>query len=187
MSIGLFIFALLIVAAVAAFVVWFVKRSHARYTEAWGPLLPLVEGGSSKGSRMTGTYQGMPVSARVRAVSDSDNSNTTYFFEASLTGAAVGRDWAIRYGGQKLLGFGEKVWHVTTKDDALKARLEGSGEFADVAQLGYPTVTYKARRGEILYSEQVSGMFDIPRPERFSAQLELLARLARLNSQSNAA
>lgn len=187
MTIGLFIFALLIVAGVAAFVVWFVKRSNARYAEAWAALTPLVEGGASKGSRMTGTYQGMPVAARVRPVSDSDNSSTTYFFETSLTAAPVGRDWTIRHGGQKLLGFGEKVWHVSTKDDALKARLEGSGEFAEVARLGFPTVTYKARRGELLYSEQVSGMFDIPRPERFSAQLELLARLARLNSRANAA
>lgn len=129
----------------------------------------------------------MPVAARVRAVSDSDNSNTTYYFEASLTGAPGGRDWTMKYGGQKLLGFGEKSWHVSTKDDALKARLEGSGELAAVAQFGYPTISYKARRGEFEYSEQVRGMFDIPPPERFSAQLELLARLARLNAQANAA
>lgn len=183
---GLIIFVVLMIAAIAYFMVWFIKRSYAKYQQVWATLTPIV-GGTSKGNRMTGTYQGLPVAARINAVSDSENTNTRYYFEVTLTSVPRGRDWKIQYSGEKLLGFGEKRWHVSTKDDALKARLEQTGEFAGVQRFGYPTITYKAKRGEIQYSEQVGGMYTIPAPERFSAQLELLVHLLRANEQLNAA
>lgn len=186
MAVGIIILAALIIAGAAYFIYWFIKRSYARYAEKWSVLTPIVSG-TAKGAKMTGTYQGMPVTARINSVSDSDNSNTRYFFEVTLDGAAGARDWTIQYGGEKFLGFGEKRWHVSTKDDALKSRFEQRDEFRSVEQFGYPTITYKARRGQIQYSEHVPGMFDIPDPQRFTAQLELLARLMRTSQQLNAA
>ena len=188
MAVGVIILAALIIAGVAYFIYWFLKRSYAKYAEKWSALAPIVSG-TAKGAKMTGTYQGLPVTARINAVSDNDNTSQRYYFEVTLAGApaGTGRDWKIQYGGEKFLGFGEKRWHVSTKDDGLKTRFEQSEEFRSVGQLGYPTISYKAKRGQIEYSEQVKGMFDIPAPERFTTQIELLARLLRANQQLNAA
>lgn len=190
-GVSLFVFVGIAIAAIAALVVWFLKRSYKKYAEAWATLAPIV-GGASKGSKMTGTYENLPVAARINAVSDGDN-NTSYFFEIKLTTSPAGneprgKDWKILYGGEKLLGFGEKRWHVSTKDETLKRQLEGSGVIQEVERSGnFPSVTYRAKRGELEYSERVGGMFAIPTPERFAAQLDMLARLAQTNERANAA
>jgi len=168
------------------FIVWYVRKAQARYAQLWPPLAALV-GGAYKGHSMSGTYRGFPVRARLNAVSDGDNG-TDYFWEVRLTAAAGGRDWKLQYGGERLLGFGEKRWHVAAKDDALKQRLAGTGLLAEMTNWGaHPTVAYKAKSGEFEYSEPARGAFDFPTPERFGAQLELLARLALVNRQVNAA
>ena len=167
------------------FVVWYVRKANARYAQMWPPLAALV-GGTHKGHTMSGSYQGFPVRARVNAVSDSDS--TEYFWEVTLVSAPRGRDWKLQYGGERLLGFGEKRWHVAAKDDTLRQRLAGTGVLAEMAGWGaHPTVSYKSKAGEFEYSERVGGAFDFPTPERFGAQLELLARLALVNRQVNAA
>lgn len=170
---------------IAALVIWFLKRSYAKYAELWSQLMPLVVG-SSKGSRMTGNYQGLPVRAKINAVSEGDGGGTDYFFEINMTAAPRGKDWRLVYGGEKLLGFGEKRWHVSAKDEALKERLNAVGVVAHMQSWGaQPIIKYKAKRGEFEYSEPVAGMFAIPPPERFQAQLDLLAWLSKINEQVN--
>ncbi len=187
--IGVFVLVAVIFALVIWLIVWFIKRSYRIYAERWAPLAALVSG-THKGSKMTGTYEGRTVEARISGVSDNDNNrhHTTYDFHLKLAAAPGSKDWKVIYGGEKLLGFGEKRWHVSAKDDALKERLNGAGVVAELANWhGYPIVSYKAKRGEFEYQERVGGMYDLPSPERFAAQLELLARLARVNEQVNAA
>lgn len=168
------------------FIVWYVRKANARYAQLWPPLAALV-GGTHKSNVMDGNYRGFPVRARLNTVSDGDNG-TDYFWEVRLTASPGGRDWKLQHGGERLLGFGEKRWHVASKDDALKRRLAGTGVLAEMAGWGaHPTVSYRSKAGEFEYSEPARGAFDFPTPERFGAQLELLARLASVNQQVNAA
>ena len=48
-----------------------------------------------------------------------------------------------------------------------------------------PEVTYKSRGGTLHYWQRVEGMYAVPTPDEFRAQLELLARLARINRQAD--
>jgi hypothetical protein len=146
------------------FVVWYARKANARYAQLWPPLAALVVG-AYKGNALNGTYQGFPVRARLNAVSDGDNG-TDYFWEVSLTAEPGGRDWKLQY----------------------KQRLAGTGVLGELANWGaHPTVSYKAKAGEFEYRESARNSFDFPAPERFGAQLELLARLASVNRQVNAA
>lgn len=65
--------------------------------------------GSSKGNTLTGSYNGMPVQAKIKSVSDGDNS-TEYYYELTLMPGTQGKDWALSYTGDKMLGFGSKSW-----------------------------------------------------------------------------
>lgn len=174
------------IALVVWFFIWFIKKSNAKYAQLWSALTPLVNG-TAKGHRMSGTYQGRTVRARLNSVSDGDN-NTSYYFEVNMQSAPRGSDWKVVYGGEKFMGFGEKHWHVSTRDEAAKERLTRTGVLEEMQRWGsHPTLKFKAKSGELEYSEPVNGMFSIPAPERFQAQLELLARLAAFNEQANAA
>lgn len=174
-----------VIALVVPLIIWFNKRNNAKYDQLWPSLAPLVNG-TAKGNTLSGTYNGMPVQARVKTVSDSDNS-TEYYYELALTQAGQGKDWALNYGGDKLLGMGKKAWHVKTRDEALKQRLTDAGALALVEQWpGYPDVAYKAKTGTLQYTTQVKTMFAIPAPDEFRAQLDLLNNLAQINQQTNA-
>lgn len=181
---------LLIVGGVFAlivwFVIWYVKKANARYAQLWSQLAPMVSG-AHKGNKLEGAYQGRTVYARLDSVSDGDEG-TDYYFELRMATVPRGRDWKVAYGGEKLLGFGEKRWHVATKDDALKERLNGSGVVAAMSQWGaYPTISFRAKNGELEYRERVRNAFDLPAPPRFQQQLELLAHFSQVNEQVNAA
>ena len=168
---------------VAWLVIWSNRKSNAEYAKLWGRIAGLVNG-TSKGSRMTGTYQGAPVEAEIKMFSDDDE--TTYFYKLSLTPGGRGQDWSVRYGGEKLFGSGEKHWHVKTKDDALKDRLVAARVLELVAvRPQHCEVKYKAKLGMLVYQESARNARDVPAPEQFKAQLELLARLAEINRQVN--
>jgi hypothetical protein len=164
-------------------VVVYLKKANAKYAQLWAPLAGFVSG-TAKGSKLTGTFNGMPAQARINAVSD-DNS-TDYFFELVLTPGAQGKDWSLSYTGDKLLGMGAKSWHVKTKDEGLKQRLSDGGALATIQQWsGFPEITYKSKAGTLKYSVQVNGMYAIPGLDEFKTQLELLSRLAEVNRQVN--
>lgn len=176
---------IIVIALVAPLIVWFNKRNNARYDQLWPSLAPLVNG-ASKGDTLAGMYNEMPVQARVKTISDSDNS-TEHYYELALTQAVAGKDWALSYSGDKLLGMGKKAWHVKTRDEALKQRLIDAGALGLVEQWpGYPDVSYKAKSGTLHYTIQIKNMFALPAPQEFRAQLDLLTKLARINQQGNA-
>lgn len=175
--------AIVFIILVAVLAVWFARRANAKYAELWPPLASQVSG-TYKSSKMNGSYEGRPIQARINSTSD-DNS-TTYLYELALTAAPQGKDWALSYTGDKLLGMGQKSWHVKTKDDLLKQRLIDAGAPALVERWdSYPQVSYKAKSGTLKYEQQVGGMHALPAPEQFKAQLELMSRMAQLNSQVN--
>src|SRR5688572_19633527 len=105
-------------AALLAWITWiYLKRSYAKYSQLWGEISGIVAG-SAKGNKMTGTYAGMPVAARVDSITG--DTSTSYFFEVVMTAPAQGKDWSVEYGGQGLLGRGQRSWNIKTKDEALK-------------------------------------------------------------------
>lgn len=63
----IFVGAIVLIAVIAVLVVVFMKKANAKYAQLWAPLASLVSG-TSKGSKLTGTFNGMPVQARINAV-----------------------------------------------------------------------------------------------------------------------
>jgi hypothetical protein len=189
MNTGLVIAVIAIVGMVALLVpliIWFNKRANQKYAALWATLSGAVNG-ASKGNTLTGSYNGMPVQAKIRSQSDGDNS-TDYYYELTITPGMQGKDWSLSYTGDKMLGFGAKSWHVKTRDEALKQRLIEAGVANSMAAWqGAPDVSYKAKGGALKYETQVNGMFAIPSLEQFTAQLDLLTRLAQVNQQVNVA
>ncbi len=174
-----------VVAACAWFVVWFVKRSNAKYAAHWATVAPLVQG-SYKGSTLTGTYEGMAVKAQMKSVS-SQESSTEHYFQLTLTGTSGGKDWSLRYGTGGLLG-GRKGWEIKAKDDGLERRLSDAAVVATIeAWARYPAIAYRAKSGALEYKERARGMFDLPDAATLKGQLELLARLHEVNRQVNPA
>jgi hypothetical protein len=133
---------------------------------------------------MTGSYDGKPVQARINSVGGDDS--TKYYYELTMTPGPQGKDWSLSYTGDKLLGLGQKSWHVKTKDEALKQRLIDDGALALIERWsGYPDVSYKANKGVLKYEHEVRNMHALPAPEQFKQQLDLLNRLAQINQQVN--
>jgi hypothetical protein len=185
MGIGLVLFIVVLFALIGWFIVWYVKKANARYAQLWGGLAPLVAG-AHKGSRMTGTYQGTPVQAVIRAVSGGENTRTTYYYECTATPGGQGGDWRAEYGGEKLFGFGEKRWHVNAKDDALKDRLAREGVLARMEGWAQSvSLRYKAGKGTLTIHYPTRDAFSIPSPEQFQTQLDLLAWAADVNRRVN--
>ncbi|PLS79245.1 MAG: hypothetical protein CYG59_14250 [Chloroflexi bacterium] len=181
-TILIFVGAIVFIAAIAVLVVVYLKKANAKYAQLWAPLAGFVSG-TSKGSKLTGTFNSMPVQARINAVSD-DNS-TDYFYELVLTPGAQGKDWSLSYTGDKLLGMGAKSWHVKTKDDGLKQRLAESVLPTLEQWPSFPEITYKAKGGTLKYAIKVKSMYAIPGLDEFKQELELLARLGEINRQVN--
>ncbi len=181
-TILIFVGAIVFIAAIAVLVVVYLKKANAKYAQLWAPLAGFVSG-TSKGSKLTGTFNSMPVQARINAVSD-DNS-TDYFYELVVTPGAQGKDWSLSYTGDKLLGMGAKSWHVKTKDDGLKQRLAESVLPTLEQWPSFPEITYKAKGGTLKYAIKVKSMYAIPGLDEFKQELELLARLGEINRQVN--
>lgn len=162
---------------------FFIKRNNAKYTQLWSTLAGTIQG-SAQGNKLTGTYNGVPVQARINSVSD-DNS-TDYYYELTVTPGMQGKDWSLSYTGDKMLGLGAKSWHVKTKDEALKQRLMDAGAIRTMdSWQGHPSVVYKAKNGALKYETKVNGMFAIPSADEFKAQLDLLTHLGTINGQAN--
>jgi hypothetical protein len=176
----------------ALFLIWYVRRWHARKRKFWAPLAPIVNG-VARGTRMVGTYERHAVVAEISPVSDTgprSPNNSPWVFCASLDTMAdrnqrqrrrtllepVGVDWEVRYEGRD-------GWRIVTRDDRIKQELTRAGLPADIRQWDtYPTITYSARSKLISISEDFP---DQMTPERFRSRLILLLRLAHLNQELN--
>jgi hypothetical protein len=158
------------------------RKSRNIYGKLWGPLTPLVKG-SARDSRLIGTYQGLPIAARIGG----DGGETpSYFYELTATPGPAPQDWALSFTGEKFLGTGTKTWRVKSKDDALRQRLTDAGAAAAMqAWSRQPEITFKGKNGTLHYWEKAEGMYDLPSVEAFQAQLDLLTKLSAMNRQAN--
>ena len=145
----------------------------------WLPLVPVVNGELERKYRsaiLRGTYQQYPVQATL-LLGGAEDPDT---FQIEMTVPRGGTDWSIQYGSENL--FGKDQWYVKTKDERYQQELIQSGLLAEMQRWeSHPTVSYRAQSGMLIYEEKGN----VPKPERFQAQLDLLLRLARINAQLN--
>ena len=173
--------AAVLVLLIVFLVVRFLRSANSRYGKLWGPLAALVSG-KAQGSRLSGTYRGMPVAARITG----GGEDTPYYYELTMTPGPSPQDWSLGFTGEKFLGTGTKAWRVRSKDDGLQRRLTDAGAALAVQDLaGQPDITFKGKNGVLTYRTQTNGAFDIPTVDQFKAQLDLLAQLSELNGKAN--
>lgn len=173
--------AAILVILIALLVVRFFRSANNRYGKLWGPLAALV-GGKAQGSRLAGTYRGMPVAARITG----GGEDTPFYYELTMTPGPAPQDWSLGFTGEKFLGSGTKAWRVKSKDDGVQRRLSDAGAALAVQNLsGQPDITYKGKNGVLTYRTQTEGAFDLPTADQFKSQLDLLAHLAELNGEAN--
>lgn len=176
------VIAAIIILAIVLIVIAARRKPRNAYGKLWAPLIPLVNG-TAQGSRLLGTYGGMPVAARIAGAGE---ENPAYHYELTMTAGSAAGDWSLAYTGEKFLGTGAKTWRVKSKDGDLAPRLTEAGAVAAIQQWAdQPEISYKAKSGTLHYWQRVDGMRDVPTPEAFQAQLDLLAQLAQINQQAN--
>ncbi len=154
------------------------KFKNRRFTRAWAPLVPLVQGkvtgdgGGGATSWLSGTYRGKPVRATMiphRNQYSGESGSYYNHFEVALLDVAGRLDWNAEV-KTAILGFGRTGWTITADDPALVARLEAAGVLSLVARFGEPTVVYQARAKTLQYSEDVTPQWT-PAPARFQEEL----------------
>ena len=106
-------------------------------------------------------------------------------------------DWSLYFGQHNVAQMvtSAETWRFDCKRDAaLQERLQNSAIATEIEQSNtrtrvrgyYPTVIYRASQKTLAYREDVSPD-QVPTPERFREQLELVLRLAQINEQINRA
>lgn len=150
-------------------------------SQNWLPLVPIVNGElerTYRRARLRGMYQQYPIQATL-ILGGAEDPDT---FHIEMTIPPGGTDWSIQYGSEKLLGKDE--WYVKTPEEGVQQQLIQSGVLAEMQRWeSHPTISYRAQSGTLIYEERVN----IPQPERFQAQLDLLLRIAEMNTQVNKA
>ena len=168
------------------------RFKNRRFTQAWRPLVPLIngkvieDGGGAATSWLTGTYRGQPVRASMtpnRNRYSGESGHRYNYFDIALLDVPGRQDWSVEH-KTPILGFGQTGWQIDTDDAALKDRLNASGVVDEIARMGPEEVRYQARAKTLLFSEDVTPQW-IPTPERFQEELEMLLRLARVNGEVN--
>lgn len=176
------VIAAVVVLLIVLLVVAIRRKGKNVYGKLWLPLIPLVNG-SAQGSRLTGTYQGISLTARIGGGGE---ENPAYHYELTMTPGIAAGDWSLAYTGEKFLGTGAKTWRVKSRDEDLRQRLTDAGAVTAIQSwVDQPEIAYKSKSGTLHYWQRVEGMYDIPTPEQFQQQLDLLAGLAKINRQVN--
>ncbi len=156
----------------------------ARFTKAWTPLVPVIQGtivhdgGGGSTSWLTGTYQGKRVRAGMmpdRNRYSGESGNRYNYFEVELLDVPGGQDWRVEENGR-----------IETKDPLLRQWLEAYGLLAMVERFGSPIIRYSQGQAKLSFSED-EGPVWLPSPERFEAELGLLLQLAEMNREVNPA
>jgi hypothetical protein len=154
---------------------------NARFTRAWSPLVPIIngtvvgDGGGGATSWLTGTWQGRRVRAMMIPGRNrySGESGPRYNdFGIELLDVPGGQDWRIDNS------------RVEMAEPALRQRLEASGILLMIQAFGAPTVSYSRAQRMLSYSEDAGSRWT-PTPEHFEAELGLLLRLAQVNEEVN--
>jgi hypothetical protein len=170
------------------------RFKNRRFTQAWRPLVPLIngkiieDGGGAATSWLSGTYRGQLVRAAMvpnRNRYSGESGHRYNHFEIALLEVPGRQDWRIEY-KTPILGFGKTGWQIETDDAALRDRLLASGVIDEIARMGPEEIRYQARAKTLLFSEDVTPLW-VPASARFQEELELLLRVAKVNGEVNPA
>ena len=181
-----------IVVAGLALMIFLVQRANLTFAKRWATLAPLINGTVHKailtyqGNTLTGNYHGLPMRTRVKGKGGGRGGSSIFHFEILATPGTRGRDWKLHY-DQGLLGMGADGWEIKTRDEALKQRLVQSDLLAMTQNWTRETsVTYDGGKGTLLYRQRIDYLYDLPAPDVFKWQLDLLTQLVEINRQVNA-
>lgn len=176
-DVGLFIFAGVVALATAVFCVRYLRAYYRAAAELWKPLAPLVNG-QATGAMLKGMLDGLPLAAQIW--SQSDESSRACFWRIEIIGKPQGEDWELRRE--------EQGWHVHTRDNALRGRLESEISAMEAMVVPYRgnlgRLLYTAKRGSLSYDVGVTGDTAIPNPEEFGAQLRMMSALNQINRRA---
>ncbi len=134
---------------------------------------------------MTGTYGGIPVRVKAKAV-QRGRSRVDYYYELQMTPGTHGQDWTLHYDQGLLgLGVGADGWEIKTKDERLKQCLTEAGAMNLTRSWSQNTsITYSAGKGTITYNAPIRSLHDLPTPEVFKTHLDTLTQLANVTKQT---
>lgn len=166
---------------------------NRRFTKAWAPLVPLIngtithDGGGAATSWLTGTYRGRPVRASMTPDRNRYYDETGFkynYFDVALLEVAGKQDWSFVH-KSPILGIGQHEWKIETQDETLAERLRQAGLYDALRGLSSPTLSYKARERTLLYTKDVTPRWTST-PEEFTQELDILLQVAKINTEANA-
>jgi hypothetical protein len=166
----------LIFVGLSTFVARQSRTSRGRSDRLW-PSLSRIVAGTARGTTLRGRYRGMELRA---TISEWDRWGLT------LTIPAHGGNWRAAFDRERVQQSGDNGWVIEADHPALKQQLEQAGVRALLQQQPFrPTISYNASSGTLRYDLPIGDRYDLPTPAEFTAQLELLARLAEINTRVN--
>ncbi|CAG0937011.1 hypothetical protein TFLX_05914 [Thermoflexales bacterium] len=157
------------------------------------PLAPAIGGTVDRNQPcIRGRYQGRDVRVSFtpgQSVGSGDSATAINAFYVEVLDLPGRQDWRIKFHLSGLLGQGPKQLTIEVQDKALGERLEQSEVLSAVAAVSTPTqpyvtVAYEARQKTLTYTDDMTPR-QIPSRAQFTAQLELVARLAEVNDRVN--
>ncbi len=170
------------------------KFRNSRYSAAWQPLIPLIngnvenDGGGAATSWLTGTYQGKSVYASMVPKRNrySTDSNEHYnYFEAGLRDIPGKYSWRVEHQAGLLgLGIGKTGWDVVSENKALETKLRDAAIVEEISRFLLMSVDYSPQRRILRLSEDVTPAW-IPPTDRVRQEFELLLRLESINAALN--
>jgi hypothetical protein len=169
------------------------KFKNFRFTRAWVPLQPIINGtvvednGGAAASWLTGVYRGRKVHAKLApGLNKYDDGGHKYnAFELTLVDVPGQADWTIAY-KPTLLGLGRQQWTIAAEEKTLQEALQRLEVIALLTSLGDSTIEYRKKAQTLRYIDDITPRWT-PTPEQFQQQIELLLKLADINQQINGA
>jgi hypothetical protein len=165
----------------------FNRKANSKAAIIWPKLAPYINGVFHPGIGLTtpflsGEYRGLPIRACVR-VSSRSRWYYEYTFEITAKYDTRGGNWEVRYDKNKK---GEKALELIAKDPLLKRRLSQSDLMTLLSKWKVGTsVKYKGAHGTLLFRQHIHSREDLPAPDEFEMELEMVNRLAKINRQVN--
>jgi hypothetical protein len=169
------------------------RFKNARFTKAWAPLVPVIQGkvtgdgGGAATSWLSGTYKGLEMRASMtpNVAKVTGSPHRANRFEIVLLGARGREDWSVEWEGG-VPGLVTAGWRIHKASPGLAERLQAWGVVDSIARLGGPGVEYRARDGALWLREDVAPLW-IPPTERFRQELDTLWEVAAINARENPA
>ncbi|MBW3581173.1 MAG: hypothetical protein KY431_09055 [Actinobacteria bacterium] len=167
------------------------RENRARHAEVFATIAPAIDGEVVASDRLEGRWSTYSVEVGQEGFTMSGARH-----RVTLQVGSGGFAWSLRH-GRRPGAWRSKEWYVKSRDSAVAESLESLGaptlmahRYCHVerfsAELEPPRVLYDPDRGRLSYVVNVAeGRMTSLTLEQFTAQLDLLGRLAELNRQAN--